>query len=194
MPVSAQVLLNGKSVGTTGAPFSYSPHAGDPNPSGVVHEPIAYFDATFSISLVDPTWTLFLQAGPIPVSLDTIKIDLDLITWTVTPDWNSALAKTITAALSPPSATAAVNLPKPPGAVKSVAVAIAGRASTKGGDLNGFTVPAQSFAIGTASAKVAFHGPNERMGWLLQPVYVTDQTSMIIFNVNPTLLGIDDVP
>jgi hypothetical protein len=116
-PVSAQVLLNGKNVGTTGAPFSYSPHAGDPNPSGVVHEPIAYFDATFSITLVDPTWTLFAQAEPIPAFFDTIKIDIDQITWTVSPDWDSSLAKTITAALSPPSATGSASLPKPPGAI-----------------------------------------------------------------------------
>jgi hypothetical protein len=191
--VSAQVLLNGKNVGTTGVAFNYSPKAGDPNPAGIVHEPVAYFDAAFSITLADPTWTLFLQAGPLPDYLDTIKIDVSEISWVVTPDWNVSLAKTLTVHPSPPSAASSINLPIPPGAVKTVTVTISGKASTQGGYLNGFTVEPQNFTIGSDTEKVGFHGPNERMGWLLQAKYITDQTSAIAFNVVPTLAGITDV-
>jgi hypothetical protein len=191
--VSAQVLLNGKNVGTTGVAFGYSPRAGDPNPSGIVHEPVAYFDAVFSITLTDPTWTLFVQAGPLPDYLDTIKIDITEISWVVTPDWNPSLGKTLTVHPSPPSAGSSINLPIPPGAVKTVTVTISGKASTQGGDLNGFAVPAQNFAIGSDTEKVGFHGPNERMGWLLLVKYITDQTSTIVFNVVPTFAGITDL-
>ena len=191
--VSAQVILNGKNVGTTGVAFGYSPKAGDPNPSGIVHEPVAYFDAPFSITLADPTWTLFLQAGPLPDYLDTIKIDITEITWVVTPDWNASLTKTLTVHPSPPSASSSISLPIPPGAVKTVSVTISGKASTQGGYLNGFTVQPQSVSIASDTEKVGFHGPNERIGWLLQVKYITDQTSYILFNVLPTLAGITDV-
>jgi hypothetical protein len=191
--VSAQVLLNGKNVGNTGVAFSYSPKPGDPNPSGIVHEPVAYFDAAFSITLADPTWTLFLQAGSLPAYLDTIKIDISEISWVVTPDWNASLSKTLTVHPTPPSAASSINLAIPSGAVKTVTVTISGKASTQGGDLNGFTVPPQNFVIGSDTEKVGFHGPNERMGWLLLVKYVTDQTSRIVFNVAPTFAGITDV-
>ena len=193
-PVAAQVLLNAKNVGTTGAPFSYSPKIGDSNPIGLVQEPVAYSDAAFSITLVEPNWTLFVQAGPIPAFLGAIQIDLDEITWSVTPDWNSSLSKTLTVKPSSPSANSSTPLPQPTGSVKTVTVSIAGKASTLGGNLNGFIIPPQSFVIGSDARKVAFHGPNQRIGWLLQVGYITDQTSAIVFNVIPTFAGINDVP
>lgn len=192
--VNAQVLLNGKNIGSTSVPFSYSPKPGDPNPSGVVHEPVAYFDATFSITLTDPTWTLFVQAGPLPAYLDTIKIDLTEISWTVTPDWNTTLAKTLTVSPNPPSATSSINLQIPTGAVKTVTVTISGKSSTQGGYWNGYTIEPQSFTIGSDTEKVGFHGPNERMGWLLLVKYIADPTSGAgVFNVVPTFVGITDV-
>lgn len=192
-PVSAQVLLNGKIVGTTGSPFAYAPNLGDPNPAGVVHEPVAYVDATFSIALVDPSWTLFMQAGPVPAFLDTLKINVDQITWIVTPDWNAALSKTVPVSPLAPAATGSVILPLPPGAVKTVTVTISGKASTLGGNLNGFQVDPRSFPIGSDTRKVAFHGPNEKIGWFLPVSYVTDQIENILFNIVPSFAGINDV-
>jgi hypothetical protein len=190
-PVAAQVLLNGANVGTAGTPFSYSPKAGDPNPAGNAREPVAYFDASFTINLVDPSWTLFLQAGPGMAFLDTLKINIDQITWTVTPDWNAALAKTVTVTPSPAAATGSAIIPVPTGAVKTVTVTIAGKASTAGGYLNGFVIPAQSFTIAGDTRKVAFHGPDEKIGWLLEVKYVTDQASYIVFNIVATFAGIN---
>lgn len=190
--VSAQVLLNAKNVGTTDIAFGYSPKAGDPNPTGTVHEPVAYFDAPFTITLTDPTWTLFVQAGPVPAYLESIKIDLTELSWLVTPDWNASLAKTLKVSPSAPSGASSCNLPIPSGSTKTVTVTISGKASTQGGDLNGFTVAPQNFIIASDTQKVGFHGPNERMGWLLQVGYVTDQTSVIVFNVVPTFAGITD--
>lgn len=192
--VTAQVLLNGKAVGTTGVAFSYSPKAGDPNPSGIAREPIAYFDQSFSITLTDPTWTLFVAAGPVPVYLDAIKIDLTEISWLVTPDWNASLAKTLSVSPGGPSANSSINLPIPPGAVKTVTVMISGKASTQGGNWNGYTVEPQSFTIGIDTQKVAFHGPNEQISWLLLVKYIVDPaTSEGVFNVVPTFVGIKDV-
>ena len=187
------MILNGTAVGTTGVAFSYSPKAGDPNPSGIVHEPVAYFDASFSITLANPTWTLFVQAGPVPVYLDTIKIDLTEITWVVTPDWNASAGKTLTVHPSAPSAASSTPLPLPPGAVKTVSVTISGKASTAGGNWNGYVIEPQSFLIGSNSEKVAFHGPNERIGWLLTVQYVAGPASGGVFNVIPTFAGITDV-
>jgi hypothetical protein len=200
VPVSAQVLLNGTNVGTTGVAFAYSPKAGDPNPSGVVHEPIAYADAAFSITLADPPpppprmWTLFLQAGSLPVFLGNIEIDISELSWVVTPDWNASLAKTLTVHRpSPPAATSSISLLIPPGATKTVTVTISGKASTQGGDYNGFTVQPQSFTIGTDTKKVGFHGPNELMGWSLPLAVGMDQTTgNVYFNISPTFAGITD--
>jgi hypothetical protein len=136
---------------------------------------------------------LFLQAGPLPVNLETIKIDIDEISWVVTPDWNASLGKTLTVHPSPPAAASSLNLPIPTGAVKTVTVTISGKASTAGGDLNGFTVSKQTFTIGSDAEKVSFHGPNERMGWALLVKYITDQTSQIVFNAVPSFMGINDV-
>jgi hypothetical protein len=190
-PVSAEVRLNNQHVGTTGVPFAYAPHTGDSNPAGIVSDGAAYFDATFTITLVDPTWTLTMHAAPIPAFFDVIRIDTTKMTWKVTPDWNPALAKTVTVTPTPPTASGSVQLPIPTGAVKTVTVEISGQASTQGGNLNGFTVLPQSFAIGTDSKKVAFHGPtSELIAWLLTVKYITDQQTYVIFNIVPTLQGI----
>ncbi len=188
-PVSADVLLNGQRVGTTGVPFAYSPKLGDPNPAGIVRNGAAYFDAGFTINLVDPTWALNLHAGPVPVYLDTIRIDITQITWKVTPDWNAALAKTVVVTPAPPTAIGSVALPVPSGAVKTVTVEISGKWSTQGGNLNGYTVPPQNSTIGTDTKKVAFQGSNELMAWLLTVMYVADQNGGV-FAVVPTLQGI----
>ena len=52
-------------------------------------------------------------------------------------------------------------------------------------------IPAQSFALGTDSQKVGFHGPNERIGWLIQPHYIADGDNIVI-TVDPTFAGIND--
>ena len=171
-PVSAQVRLNGTFVGMTGVAFSYSPKVGDPNPMGVVQEPIAYVDAPFSITLKDATWTLFLHAAPVPFYADTLRIDVDEITWTVTPDDYSAPAKVVTVKVpSAPAANDSLILPIPTGGVKTVTVTISGNASTKGGTVSGYSVSSQPLSISSDTKTVAFHGPNELISWLLSGNY-----------------------
>jgi len=187
--VSAGVLLNGQLVGTTGIPFAYSPKVTDPNPTGVVHDGAAYADANFSITLVDPTWTINLRAGTVPAYLDTIRIDVSQVTWKVTPDWNASLSKTVTVSPSPPAAAGSIALPRPTGAVKTVTVQIAGKCTTNGGTLNGIEIPAQSFSLGTDTEKVGFGGTDETIGWLLKVDYVFDQNTLV-FQVNPYLEGV----
>jgi len=189
--VSADVQLNGHHVGVTGNPFTYSPGTGDPNPSGLVHDGLPYSDATFSITLVDPTWTINLRAGPVPAFLDTVQIDVSQVTWKVTPDWNAGLAKTVTVSPSPPTAAGSATLPRPTGAVKTVTVAISGTCKTNGGVVNGVLVPAQTLALGTDSKKVGFNGSDETIGWLLKVDYVYDpNTDTGSFSVDPYLDGI----
>jgi hypothetical protein len=192
-PVSAEVLLNGQHVGTTGIPFAYSPRVGDPNPTGIVRNSVAYFDASFTINLVavaDPTWTLTLHAGPAPVLLDNIRIDITEITWKVTPDWIVAPPKTVTVTTpTPPTAIGSVALPIPTGQVKRVTVEISGKASTQGGNLNGYTVPRQNAAIGTDTKKVAFQGSDELIAWVLVPNWIADQNGGVI-SVDPAVQGI----
>ncbi|MGO9151917.1 hypothetical protein [Mycobacterium sp.] len=189
--VSADVLLNGQHVGTTGNPFAYSPQVGATNPNGLVHDGPAYNDAAFSITLVDPTWAIDLRAGPVPAWLETLRIDVTQVIWKVTPDWNTSLAKTVTVSPNPPTAAGSVTLPRPTGAVKTVTVAISGTCQTNGGDVNGISVPAQTFPLGTDSKKVAFTGSDETIGWLLQVDYVYDPNSGILaFKVDPYLAGI----
>ncbi len=189
-PVSADVLLNGQHVGTTDVPFAYSPKLGDSNPAGIVRNGAAYSNASFTINLVDPTLILTLQATPIPTYLDKIKIDITQITWKVMPDWNATLAKPVKVTPTPPTAIGSVALPVPTGSVKTVTVEISGTASTKGGDLNGYTIPPQNFAIGADTKKVAFQGANETITWLLNVQYVADPTKGIAFVIVPILLSI----
>ena len=188
--ITAQVLLNGKVLGTTGVPFAYTPQPGEPNPAGIVREPVAYSDAPFSIALVDPQVTLSLHAGPVPAFLDTLRIEIDEITWTVTPDWNAALGRTLSIKPTPPSATTSGTFPTPTGTIKTMTVTINGKASTAGGYLNGFSIAAQSFPIGTDTRKVAFVGNQETIGWLLSVQYATDQDGNLHFGVIPTFAGI----
>jgi hypothetical protein len=126
-----------------------------------VHDGVPYADANFSITLVDPTWTINLRAGPVPDFLDTVRIDVSQVTWKATPDWNASLGKTVTVTPSPPTAAGSANLPRPTGAVKTVTVAISGKCTTSGGVVNGIVIPAQSFALGTDTKKVGFGGTDE---------------------------------
>jgi hypothetical protein len=191
MPVSAEVLLNNLHVGMTGVAFSYSPKVGDPNPAGIVRSSVAYFDANFTINLVDAAWTLTLHAGPIPARLDTISIDITQLSWKVTPDWNPGLAKTVTVTPAPPTGSASLTVPVPTSAVKTVTVEISGSASTKGGVLNGYQVAAQSGAVTADTQKVAFHGSDELAAWLLRVDFYGDPTTGdYTFSVVPTLQGI----
>jgi hypothetical protein len=139
------------------------------------------------------SWTLFLQAGPVPVFFKTLQINIDEVTWTVTPDWNSALAKTVTVKTPSAAATGSLNLPIPTGSVKTVTVSISGKASTKGGTVDYYSVSPQSFSIAADTEKVAFHGPNEHIGWSLAATYGFDKDSNLIFTASPTFAGIMDV-
>ena len=136
------------------------------------------------------SWILFLQAGPVPVYLDTLKIDIDQVTWTVTPEWNSALVKSFT--VTTPSAgamTGSLKLPIPTGSVKTVTVSISGKASTTGGTVDFYSVPKQSFLISSDTQKVAFYGPDEHIGWSLVPTGNLDKDNNLIFTASPIWAG-----
>lgn len=167
-PVTAPVLLNGHPVGSTGVPFAYAPNAGDPNPMGLVQGGAAYNDAAFSITLVDPRWNITLIATPVPVFLGTVRIEIQKVVWTVSPDY-PAVAKTVTVTPIPPTANAVANLARPTGATKTVTVTITGTWTTNGGDLNGTTVPAQSGSLVSDTHKVAFTSGDEAIAWLIFP-------------------------
>lgn len=190
-PVTAEVWLNGAHVGTTGVAFAYSPKAGDPNPTGVVKGGVAYLDAAFTITLVEASWALTMNAGPVPAFLESIRIEVTAITWKVTPDWNPSLAKTMTITPAPPTATSSVALPIPTGATKTVTVDISGTASTNGGRWNGYTIEPGSIVVASDSKKVAYHGLNETIAWLLKVTYTADPaTGEINLYINTTLMGI----
>jgi hypothetical protein len=191
--VSGVVLLNGSQVGVTGTAFSYSPGAADPNPNGLVHVGDAYLDAPFTITLTNPVWNLALHAAPVPVMLDTLRIDINQVIWNVVPDWDTTKARTLTATPSPPAAVSSTPLPIPGGPTKTVTVTISGTASTQAAELNGYDVPQQSFSFGPASAKVGYAGHDEVMGWLLEPNYTqsyTEDGQVLVFSIGPWLRGI----
>ena len=190
-PVSAEVRLNGAHAGVTGVPFAYAPKIGDPNPAGTVHDGLAYADGTFALTLVDPAWTINVRAGPVPAFLDTVRIDITKVAWVVTPDWNASLGKTVTVSPMAPTAAGSATLLRPKGPVKTVTVTISGTCTTAGGNVNGIVVPAQTFALGTNTSKVAFTGSDETIAWLLKVDYVYDPSSdSLAFGVSPYFQGI----
>jgi hypothetical protein len=195
VPVSASVLLNGHQVGVTGTAFPYTPGINDPNPSGIVRDGAAYADANFPITLFDLKWTITMHAGPLPFYIPVMPLMvpfyLTQVTWTLTPDWDTSLHQTVTISPHPPTATATASFHPPTGAVKTVTIAISGTWSTNGGDVNGIPVSAQTGALFADSRKIAFHGPDETIAWLLNIEYSYDPISDSgVFAVIPNFQGI----
>jgi hypothetical protein len=128
----------------------------------------------------------------VPVLFGTkqiLQIDIDEITWTVTPDWPSP-GKIVT--VTTPSAGAmkgSLILPIPTGSVKTVTVSISGKASTQGGAVDDYSVKAQKFPITSDTQKVGFYGPDEHIGWSLAPTYDFDKENNLIFTASPTWAG-----
>jgi hypothetical protein len=106
----AQIFLNGAMVGQTGVRFPFSPALGQANPAGVVKKPVAYHDATFSITLTDEPQPqknrLFLNVVPTTLIPDTLR--LVSATWTVTTVWTPVQTFTTGTPIT------SVTLPNPP--------------------------------------------------------------------------------
>jgi len=183
----------GHSVGHTGTTFPYSPAPGASDPTGMVLGGNYYNNAAFTITLIDPFWTLSMHAGPVNVFFGTeLEFTLTNITWHVSPDWDPALAKTIPVnSPAPPTVVTPVQLPIPTGTVKTVTVTISGTASTQGGDANGFIVQAQSGSITTDTRPVFQNSTTETIAWTFGVTYYQDpSTDDVSFVVNPVFQGV----
>lgn len=192
-PVTAQILLNGTVVGTSGMPFAYSPKPGDPNPAGVAREPVGYHDEPFTIALADPQYRIRLQAAPVQLYLAGLPITLDEVSWTLTPRWNAALRKEIKVTPTPPNAQATVTFPKPPGGSdQSIQATMAFRYSTPGGMAGDFYVPAGSATGAGDPVTIGFDGNDKTVGWLCQVQYVSNQVDALVFAVIAKWFGTED--
>jgi hypothetical protein len=177
----------------TGTPFAYSPALGASDPLGTVLGGSNYQNAPFTITLVDPSWTLSMHTGPVPVFLGTaLEFTVTNITWHISPDWDPALAKTIPVnSPTPPKVVTNVPLPIPTGTVKTVTVTISGTVSTQGGDVNGYIVPAQDFQITTDTQTVSQNSTAETIAWILAASAQQDPQNpdLIDIYVSPVFQG-----
>jgi hypothetical protein len=166
VPVAgAQVLLDGKAVGKTGVPFAFAPAPGQPNPAGVVREPVAHLDAPFTIQLVDPPpkplGRLSLNVGPATLVPNALR--LVSASWTVTSLWTPAASATAT------GANASVALPDPPPAPADRRVSV--HLSTTwevAGTINGVGFQYQKFPghMDPDPTHLAWDGQDLTAGWL----------------------------
>jgi hypothetical protein len=116
----------------------------------------------FTITASTATWTLSLQAGPVPLYVSVNgapvgPINIDTITWVVSPDWNPNQSPI---SFKPASGTASrsVAVPIPTGSVKTVTVTISGQWSFAG----------MSGSISSSGVeKVVYKGTNETIAWIL---------------------------
>ena len=191
------VDLNGQHVGSTGTQFSYSPALGASDPAGTVEGNAAYDPAPFTIPLIDPSWTLSMQAALVVTIVHNDTSDIEIrctnITWTVSPDYPaSGYPKTIPVnSPAPPNVVTNVQLPLPTGGGGAVTVTISGTASTQGGTLNSFEFPAGPIPITPDTKTVAHNSTTETIAWLLVPSTPTDSTTgNTTLVVTPVLQGI----
>jgi hypothetical protein len=164
--VGAQVLLDGKVVGQTGTAFTFKPVAGQPNPAGLVKEPVAHFDASFSITLTDPPpkpkGRLSLNVGPTTLIPDVLR--LVSANWTVTTLWTPT--QTITASGAHTSVT--LPDPPPPPADQRVSVKLVTTWEVAG-YINGVPFPYQQFPghMHPDPTLIAWAGKDITAGWLV---------------------------
>ncbi|MCW5793690.1 MAG: hypothetical protein KIS97_05060 [Nitrospira sp.] len=174
LPVMGSVWFNGLRVGQTGSYFTYQSKLGDPNPVGLVKEPIAYFEEPFAINLVDPkvdptkgaSWNLRLTAGPLKLFFgSSLSFDITEVSWRITADWDTSLLKDVQGTLTGGSATAMVSLPRPTGTNKIFKVQIGGKGSTKGGNFEGYQVDKKDVTIQAITQLIGFDGGDLAAGW-----------------------------
>jgi hypothetical protein len=183
----------------TGTPFSYSPALGASDPTGTVEGGSDYENVNFTITLVDPFWTLSMHAGPVKIitrnQTSDLEIDITNITWQVSPDFPAGpgFPKTLSVN-SPASPTVITNvqLPIPTGSVNTVQVTISGTASTQGGTLNNVVIPPGSGAINPADPQtVAHNSSTETIAWVLTSSLQQDpQTGEYYLYVIPVLQSV----
>lgn len=162
----AKVFLDGALVGQTGVAFPFSPSPAQAPPAGLVSEPIAYNNTTFTITLTDPPpeprGTLFLNVGPttlIPGALWLVSA-----TWTVTPLWAPGQA------LSASSSSAAIEIPNPPSASSDRRLSISLQTTWQvQGMIGGYSYdPVQiSGRMDPDPTGLAWDGTNLTAGWLV---------------------------
>jgi len=167
----AQVFLNGALVGQTGVQFAFSPVLGQANPAGVVHEPVAYHDATFSITLTDEPQKsrLFLNVGPTTLIPGTLR--LVSATWTVTTVWTPVQTFTTGA----PNTD--LTLPNPPPAPADRRVSVVLDTTWEvAGTINGIPFEYQQFKgqMNPNPTLLAWAGNNLTAGWLAHHKLVED--------------------
>ena len=162
----AQVFLNGALVGQTGVAFAFSPALGQPNPAGVVKEPVAHNDASFSIALTDPPpkpkGKLYLNVAPTVLIPNTLR--LVSAAWTVTTVWMPV--QTFTAA----SPNTNVTLPDPPPAPADQRVSVVLDTTWEvAGMINGIPFAYQQFKghMNPNPTLLAWAGKDLTAGWLV---------------------------
>ena len=178
----AQVLLNNVVVGKTGQPFAYTPKAGDPNPAGLVREPVAHFDSGFNITLKDPPpkpkGILSLAAGPVTLA---IGLKITAVSWTVTPLWGAP-------ALALSGANASGTLPDPP--APSGQFTVSGTiAANANGWINGAYFDNQTWNTAVPAATFVWEGKNLGLGWLVLWAMYTDDYGNALIQLNPQYAG-----
>ncbi|MFI5541572.1 hypothetical protein ACIA5H_34835, partial [Nocardia sp. NPDC051900] len=160
--IGAQVMLDGKIVGTTGTPFPVTSTAGQPNPNGLVTASGQYFDQPFTITLTDPpprTAKLHLNLSPVIVIYQTLV--LKSANWTVTPQWDPSKKVTAT------GANVTVDVVRPPGASGKVQIELAATWEVAG-NINQYTFP-DTVLPGHQSPNpgvVEWDGTERTIGWL----------------------------
>jgi hypothetical protein len=163
----AQVLLNSGLVGQTGVAFNFSPALGQANPAGLVKEPVAHNDATFTITLVDPPpppkGKLYLNVGP--TTLIPNQLRLVSASWTVATLWTPVQS------FSAASPNAFVTLPDPPPAPADRRVSVVLATTWEvAGTINGIPFAHQQFKghMNPNPTLLAWTGKDLTAGWLVQ--------------------------
>jgi hypothetical protein len=167
----------------TGSPFPFTPAAQDPSPvSGEVRESVGHHPASFQIVLKDTYWYLKLYAKPSQFD-SNLPLLVDEAQWTITPDWNPSLVKTLrdTEPENRPKGflVGQVQLPAPaPGQVDTVRIQLQlkCRALYTGGYLPGgwYVLPGPIQAVADP-VTVAYSGSNVTVTWKINLETYADQ-------------------
>lgn len=165
--VGARVFLNGVQAGVTGTAFSFAPVLGQPNPAGVVKEPIAYNDATFTITLTDPPpkpkGKLYLNVGPSVLIPNTLRL--------VSANWKVATVWTPVQNFTASGANTNLTLPDPPAAPADRRVSVELETTWEvAGVINGIGFQYQQFKghMSPDPTLLAWAGKDLTAGWLVQ--------------------------
>ena len=179
----AQVLLDGKLVGQTGVAFQFKPVIGQPNPVGLVKEPVAHVDQGFTITLKDPPprpkGRLFLNIAPTQLIPNTLRL-VSAATWTVATLWTPVQTFTTS------GANTSVTLPDAPASAPDKRVSV--RLATTwevAGTINGIGFPYQQFPGHLNPDPTFFAWANKDLtaGWLVLWDILTDEDGNALLRV-----------